>query len=179
MFARFTEGARNAVVRAGILALDAGRPALDADLMLLGLAEVRPFALRSFTATAADIRERVDTGDARALLATLGIDLDRVHRITRVGADDPASWSLRRSPLRPLRVMLYGPLGRLPLAMHARKAVEVALWWGPGRPVTGEDLMWGLLADHANGAARILADVGVDLRELVQELRGLAAGRAA
>ncbi|MFC5830846.1 Clp protease N-terminal domain-containing protein [Nonomuraea insulae] len=179
MFARFTEGARRAVVRAGIIALDSGRPALEADVMLLGLAEVRPFTLRSFTVTAADVRERVGAGDARALLATLGIDLDRVHRSTRAGADDPAAWSLRRSPMRPLRVMLYGPLGQLPLAMHARKAVEVATWWRPGRPVTGEDLTWGLLADHANGAARILADAGVDLRELVQELRGPAARRTA
>ncbi|MCK2215338.1 hypothetical protein MF672_016310 [Actinomadura sp. ATCC 31491] len=180
MFDKFAEGARRAVVRAGILALDAGRPALDADLMLLGLAEVRPFTLRTFTATAAAaVRERVDTNDSRTLLATLGIDLDRVHRSTRSGTDDPRAWSLRRTPARPLRVVLYGPLGQLPLAMHARKAVEVAVWRGSGRPATGEDLLWGLLADHANGAARILTDAGVDLRELVRELRGSDARRSA
>ncbi|MFB4268454.1 hypothetical protein [Nonomuraea sp. GTA35] len=119
----------------------------------------------------------MDTGDARALLATLGIDLDRAHRSTRAGADDPAPWSLRRSPVRPLRVMLYGPLGQLSLALHARKAVEVAMWRASGRPVTGEDLVWGLLEGHANGAARILAGAGADLCELVQELRGSAARR--
>ncbi|WP_188195848.1 Clp protease N-terminal domain-containing protein [Nonomuraea sp. SYSU D8015] len=168
MFARFTEGARRAVVRAGILALDAGRPALDADLMLLALAEVRPFTLSTFTASARDVRERVDAGDARALLATLGIDLDEVHRRTRAGADEPGAWRLHRSRLRPLRVTLYGPLGQIPLAMHARKVIEVALW-RPG-PVTGEHLLWGLLADHANGAGGILADAGVDLPRLVREV---------
>ncbi|MBF8193585.1 hypothetical protein ITP53_49510 [Nonomuraea sp. K274] len=167
MFARFTEDARRAVVRAGILALDAGRPALDADLMVLGLAEVRPFSLASFTASGRDVRERVDVGDARSLLATLGIDLDEVHRRTRAGADVPGAWSLRRSRVRPLRLTLYGPLGEIPLAMHARKVIEVARW-RPG-PVTGERLLWGLLADYSNGAARILIDAGVNVSELVRE----------
>ncbi|MEU8357264.1 Clp protease N-terminal domain-containing protein [Nonomuraea sp. NPDC048882] len=167
MFARFTQDARRAVVRAGIHALDAGRPALDAGLMLLGVAETRPFSLRSFTATADGVRERVGVGDARALLATLGIDLDEVRRRTRGGTDDPELWTLRRSALRPFRVTLYGPLGEIPLAMHARKVIEVAQW-RPG-PVTGERLLWGLLADHRNGAARILHETGVDLRELARE----------
>ncbi|SEH02833.1 Clp amino terminal domain-containing protein, pathogenicity island component [Nonomuraea solani] len=169
MFARFTEDARRAVVKAGIHALDAGRPTLDPDLMLLALAEVRPFALASFTASADDVRERVAAPDPRPLLATLGIDLDEVHRRTRAGADEPALWTLRRSRVRPLRVTLYGPLGQIPLAMHTRKVIEVAQW-RPG-PVTGERLLWGLLADHANGAARILYDSGVDLRQLVREAR--------
>ncbi|MBB5785362.1 Clp protease N-terminal domain-containing protein [Nonomuraea jabiensis] len=177
MFARFTEGARRAVVKAGMLALDAGRPALDADVLLLGVAEVRPFSLAAFTASAADVRARVDMGDARALLATLGIDLDAVHRRTRVGLDAPGLWSLRRSRVRPLRVTLYGPLGEIPLAMHSRKAIEVAMWRRSG-PVEGEDLLWGLLADHANGAAAILRDAGVDLAALIREAR-LSARRAA
>ncbi|MEV0385257.1 Clp protease N-terminal domain-containing protein [Nonomuraea sp. NPDC050643] len=176
MFARFTQDARRAVVRAGIHALDAGRPALEADLMLLGLAEVRPFSLPSFTVSAADVRERVAPGDARALLATLGIDLDEVRRRTRAGADDPGLWRLRRSRVRPLRVTLYGPLGEIPLAMHARKVIEVARC-RPG-PVTGERLLWGLLADHSNGAARILYDSGVNLRRLVREA-GILARQAA
>ncbi|MEO3872961.1 Clp protease N-terminal domain-containing protein [Nonomuraea sp. B12E4] len=176
MFTRCTEGARRAVVRAGIHALDAGRATLDTDMLLLGLAEVRPFALPSFTASEADVRERVDVGDARALLATLGIDLAAVHRRTRAGADEPGRWRLRRSRVRPLRVTLYGPLGEIPLAMHARKAIEVAKW-KPGA-VTGERLLWGLLADSYNGAARILMDAGVDLGRLVREA-GIPRRRAA
>ena len=37
------------MVAAGIHALDAGRPTLDAAPILLGLAEVQPFALKHFT----------------------------------------------------------------------------------------------------------------------------------
>lgn len=167
MLARFTDGAGRTMIRAGILAFDAGRRALDTDLLLLALAEERPFTLASFTASPEAVRERVDTGRARELLATLGIDLDQVRRRNRQGAQDPRRWRMARPPLRPLRVTLYGPLGELPLTMHARKAVEVALW-KPG-PVTGERLLWGLLADGANGTARVLRAVGVDLVALTEE----------
>ncbi|SDM30312.1 Clp protease N-terminal domain-containing protein [Nonomuraea jiangxiensis] len=167
MFARYTEGARRAVVRAGMHSLDAGRATLDVDMLVLALAEVRPFSLPSFTASEADVRELVDLGNARALLATLGIDLDVVRRRTRAGADEPGLWRLRRSRVRPLRVTLYGPLGELPLAMHTRKVIEVAQWQ-PGA-VTGERLLWGLLADTSNGAARLLREAGVDLDRLVDE----------
>ncbi|WP_248961191.1 hypothetical protein [Sphaerisporangium perillae] len=43
MFARFTPAARQAMVRAGLLSVDAGRHALDEDVILLALAETRPF----------------------------------------------------------------------------------------------------------------------------------------
>jgi hypothetical protein len=164
---RFTDEACRTMIRAGTIALDAGRPALDTGLLLLALAEIRPFALDAFTASPDAIREHVDTGDARALLATLGIDLDEVHRRTRAGTGRRDLWRLSRTPLRPLRVVLYGPLGEIPLTMHARKAVEVA-GWRPG-PVTGERLLWGLLADGKNGAGRILRATGVNLPRLVEQ----------
>ncbi|MFG1698916.1 Clp protease N-terminal domain-containing protein [Nonomuraea sp. NPDC049309] len=176
MFTRFTEGARRAVVAGGIHALDAGRPALDAAPILLGLAEVQPFALKHFTADPAEVRRLAGLPDPRELLATLGIDLDEVHRRTRAGADDPRRWSLRRSRVRPLRLTLYGPLGSLPLTPAARKVVEVAKS-RPG-PVTGERLLWGLLADGTNGARRILRAAGVDVAALVREA-AIPARRAA
>lgn len=167
MFTRFTEPAKRAFIRAGTLAIEAGRPGLSTDFLLLGLAEVRPFSLESFTATAGDIRGHVSMGENRTLLASIGIDVDEVRRRTRVGTDDPALWRLTRSRLRPLRVTLYGPLGAVLLEMHSRKVVEVAMW-RPGA-VTGERLLWGLLADASNGAARILHRTGVDLRTLATE----------
>lgn len=176
MLSTFTEPARRAMIHAGTLALDAGRPALTADLLLLALAETRPFATAAFTATPQDVRAHVDTGDARALLATLGIDLDEVRRRSRAGTGDPARWRLTRSRLRPLRVTLYGPLGAVPLAGHVRKVVEVARWASPAG-VTGESLLWGLLADCANGAARILRATGVDVRTLAREI-GMTERRA-
>lgn len=176
MFARFTEPARRAVIHAGTLALDAGRGALGPEFLLLGLAETRPFALKSFTVTPEAVRGQIDAPDAKELLATIGIDLDAVHRRTREGTGDPRLWRLTRSRVRPLRIMLYGPLGAIPLAMHARKVVEVAMW-KPG-DVTGERLLWGLLADGSNGAARMLRAAGVDLPALVREA-GVPVSRSA
>ncbi|MFI6321709.1 Clp protease N-terminal domain-containing protein [Nonomuraea sp. NPDC050556] len=164
MFTRFTEAARRAFVRAGTLAIEAGRPVLDTDLLVLGLAEVRPFDLESFTATADDVRGRVPVDSGRDLLASLGIDVDEIRRRARVDADDPSLWRLRRVLLR---VTLHGPLGSIPLSMHCRKVVEVALW-KPGA-VTGERLLWGLLADFSNGAAGLLHATGIDLRALAVE----------
>ncbi|MFI6793775.1 Clp protease N-terminal domain-containing protein [Nonomuraea sp. NPDC050383] len=176
-FARFTRPARRAVATAGTIALDAGHPALTTGVLLLALAETRPFDLASFTATREEIGSRVDTGpDARALLATLGIDLEEVRRRTRASAGDPDRWRLTRSPLRPLRMTLHGPLGSIPLAGHMRKVVEVARR-RPG-PVTGESLLWGLLADGGNGTAAILRSAGVDVCGLVREL-GMPIRRAA
>ncbi|MER6582295.1 Clp protease N-terminal domain-containing protein [Nonomuraea sp. NPDC001023] len=46
------------------------------------------------------------------------------------------------------------------------------------RPVTGERLLWGLLADGANGAGRLLREAGVDVAALVREA-GIPSRRAA
>ncbi|MFI6291708.1 Clp protease N-terminal domain-containing protein [Nonomuraea sp. NPDC050790] len=164
MFERFTESARHAFVTAGVLALEAGHRRLDTDMLLLALAETRPFSLATFTATADALRGRLDLRDTRALLAGLGISLDEVRQRTW----SPGEWRLTRHRLRPLRVVLYGPRGEIVLAGAARKVVEVALW-RPGA-VTGERLLWGLLADGGNGAARHLQRVGVNVRALVAEV---------
>ncbi|WP_157246469.1 Clp protease N-terminal domain-containing protein [Nonomuraea typhae] len=166
MFHRFTEPARQAFITAGTLALEAGQARLTTDMLLLALAETRPFELPAFTATPAALRARLAVRDTRALLAGLGIDLDEVRRRTR---DDAGDWRLRRSVVRPLRVVLYGPRGEVVLSGGARKVVEVAAWSGSGL-VTGEGLVWGLLADGRNGAARHLQGVGVNVRALVGEV---------
>ncbi|MFI6594667.1 hypothetical protein ACIBHX_00370 [Nonomuraea sp. NPDC050536] len=66
-----------------------------------------------------------------------------------------------------LRVTLHGPLGSIPLAPHTRKVIEVAM--AKAGPVTGERLLWGLLADPANGAAHLLSRTGTNLESLVAE----------
>ncbi|MFI6816573.1 Clp protease N-terminal domain-containing protein [Nonomuraea sp. NPDC050328] len=175
MLDRFTPEARRAFVRAGILAHDA-RPEggrFGTDALLLALAEQRPFAgpVAAFTLTPDAVPLAATPG--RDLLATLGIDLDEVRRRTRHGVDDPARWHLDRLLLR---LTLRGPLGDLPLTLHLRKVVEVAAW-KPG-PITGERLLWGLLADARNGAARTLRTAGVDLAALVAQA-GVPVRRAA
>ena len=163
MLSRFTDPARRALIRAGTLSLEARRPTLDPDLVLLALAETRPFDLESFISTPESIRALVNTGRDSELLATLGIDADEIRRRARQTLPD--RWRLTRTRL--LRVTLHGPIGSIPLAAHSRKVIEVAMW-KPG-PVTGERLLWGLLADFANGAARLLTQTGTDLRALVSE----------
>ncbi|MFC7381375.1 Clp protease N-terminal domain-containing protein [Sphaerisporangium rhizosphaerae] len=175
MFVRFTPQARRSMVRAGLLAVDAGRPHLDEDVILLALAETRPFErpLDGFDLDAETVRAAVASqGGDQELLAALGIDLEEVRRrmsgLTR--ADDPARWTLRRSRWRPLRVTLSGPVHDLPLTGRARKVVEVAMNRRAARRVTGEDLMCGLLADSANRSVRIMRASGVDLRRLAAGL---------
>ncbi|MEV4089317.1 hypothetical protein AB0J43_54545, partial [Nonomuraea fuscirosea] len=53
-------------------------------------------------------------------------------------------------------------LAAVPLIWRTASAMPFMPWMY-GR------LLWGLLADHRNGAARILHDTGVDLRELARE----------
>ncbi len=185
MFAEFTPTARQAVVRSGMLAADAGRGVLSTDFLLLGLTEVDDLdqSLESFGVTAAAVRAEVDKGRGgapsrdRELLATLGIDLDEVRRraadATSTSPDDPRLWQLHRSRVRPLRVELVGPASQLPLDGRSRKVIEVAQYYARRRraPVTGEDLVMGLLADGSNESVRILCRLRVDLRRLWSDLR--------
>ena len=109
--------------------------------------------------TAAAVRAQIDQqhggappGD-RELLASLGIDLDEVRRRARLATstspDDPDLWQLCRSRVHPLRVALVGPASHLQLDGRSRKVIEVAMHYARQRhaPVTGEDLLVGLLAD--------------------------------
>lgn len=186
MFASFTPSARQTVVRAGTLAVEAGRGLLGTEFLLLALTEVHRFVppLESFQVTSAavgdEVRRRaggIPPRPDRELLATLGIDLDEVRRrvadATSARLDDPALWQLRRSRVRPLRVELVGPTGDLLLSGHSRKVMEVARYYARRRRalVGGEDLLLGLLADGSDHPARILACLGVDLRRLWSDLQ--------
>ncbi len=174
---RFSPQARRTLVHAGLGALRAGHVRLDTDFLLLGLTEVTgaapPLERRGVDSATirAEIERRTGAGRRpgdRELLATLGIDLDEVRRraygATTVPHDDPELWRLRRAAVRPLRVSLVGPCGRLRLTGRGRKVVEVTSWAaGRGAPVGGEHLLWGLLADGSNESVRILRRLGVDL----------------
>ncbi|MEV7011438.1 Clp protease N-terminal domain-containing protein [Streptosporangium sp. NPDC051022] len=175
MFTGFTPEARRVMVRAALLSLDNGRAALDEDMLLLALAESWP--VTGFEVTADAVLAQIGpSGNDRELLATLGVDLEEIRRRMPVRRDDPAAWRLRRSRLRPLHVVLTGPVGDLPLTGRARKAVEVAVHWhGAGPEVTEEDLLRGLLADGSNTSVSILRRLGVDLPLLATRLRFLRA----
>jgi hypothetical protein len=176
MSERFSVAGRRVLARAGVLAAGGGR-VLDDATLLAALAE-EPAIARLLGVPAERVRgeaRRGDRRDDRELLATLGIELDRVRghvgRATGYRADDPARWRLRRPSLLPLRLRLSGPTADLVLTEPARKAVEVAVNGRRRRGNAGEragelDLLRGLLADGRTPAVRTIARLGVDLRRL-------------
>src|SRR5262249_34589748 len=112
MLTWFDPSAREAVIRAGLLAGEDGRARLGDERRLLALAEGPPLTgPAELGVSAAEIRAHLQAGSAgslpgdRELLATLGIDLDEVRRrtagATGLRRDDPALWQLRRSRARP------------------------------------------------------------------------------
>ncbi|WP_233526475.1 Clp protease N-terminal domain-containing protein [Actinomadura spongiicola] len=185
MLARFTPDARRTVVRAGMLATDAGRNVLGTDYLLMALTESPSLGglLAELGVTGDALRVQVEGGREvglrdRELLASLGIDLDEIHRRTLLATslrpDDPALWRLHRSRTRPLRITLTGPATEIVLDGSSRKAIEVAQWAsrrGRRTQVSGEDLLWGLLADASNDSVVILRRSNVDLRRLWGNLR--------
>jgi Clp amino terminal domain, pathogenicity island component len=178
MLTWFDPAARQAVIRAGLLAGEHARPLLGDDLLLLALAEGPSLAAPlDLSVSAASVRAHVQgavppPGD-RELLATLGIDLDEVRQraagATGLRRDDPALWRLHRSRTRPLRVTLSGPAAQIVLAESGRKVVEVARWAsrrGHRAQISREDLLWGLLADGSSASVRILRRHQVDIARL-------------
>jgi hypothetical protein len=183
MLTTFAPPARQAVIRAGLLASEGGMSRLSDGYLLLTLAESQPLTRPVDLGVTADMvraqlkahaRRRHD----RELLATLGIDLDevrsRVLGATSMRLDDPALWRLRRSRVRPLRVTLTGPAAEITLNEGGRKVIEVARWVsrrGHRTQVTREDLLWGLLADASSESVRILRHGRVDIGRLWADLR--------
>jgi hypothetical protein len=181
---RFTPSARRTVIRAGMLASDAGRDRLSDGFFLLALAEGQPLSSPvdlgiSAATVRAEVEEKAPLRHDRELLAALGIDLDEVRQraldATSTRLDDPSRWQLHRSRVRPLRVTLTGPAAEIVLDESGRKVIEVAQWAsrrGRRTRVDREDLLWGLLADASSESVRILRRGKVDLRWLWTNLQG-------
>ncbi|XVQ13376.1 hypothetical protein ACQP1W_12815 [Spirillospora sp. CA-255316] len=170
--ADFSPSARDTLIRAAMLAEG---PILGTGPLLRALAQGGPVAGVELTAPDDDALPR---DSDRALLATLGIDLDDVQRrayeATSLRPDDPSLWRLRRSPFLPLRVTLTGPGTRVTFNEAGRKTLEVALWSARRRGLpsaTREDLLWGLLADASNDAVHTLRRRRVDLHHLWTSLK--------
>ncbi|WP_106400229.1 Clp protease N-terminal domain-containing protein [Actinocorallia populi] len=178
VFSHCAPDTRRTIVRAGVLADEAGGALLGTEHLLLALAEDGSLAGAEISPDTLRTHLPRSRRDDRALLAALGIDLDEVRRRAEASTfrrlDDPSLWSLRRSRLRPLRVTLTGPAAALVLDAHARKSVEVARWAArrARRPLVGrEDLLWGLLADGTSPSVRLLRRLDVDLCALWAGLR--------
>ena len=183
MLTTFAPPARQAVIRAGLLATERGMSRLSDGYLLLALAESQPRTCPVDLGITADmvraqLKAQARRRHDRELLATLGIDLDevrsRVLGATSMRLDDPALWRLRRSRVRPLRVTLTGPAAEITLNEGGRKVIEVARWVsrrGHRTQVTREDLLWGLLADASSESVGILRHCRVDIGRLWADLR--------
>jgi hypothetical protein len=181
----FAPPARQAVIRAGLLASEGGTSKLSDGFLLLALAESQPLTRPvDLGVTPAMVRAQLKAGAPRRhehdreLLAILGIDLDEVRRraldATSARLDDPVLWRLHRSRVRPLRITLTGPAAEITLNEGGRKAIEVARWAsrrGHRTQIAREDLLWGLLVDASSESVRILRRCHVDLGRLWAGLR--------
>jgi hypothetical protein len=183
MLSRFEPVARQTVIRAGMLAGDSGRGALSDGFLLLALAEAQRYGPSVDLGVSADmvraeLAARAPHPPGREPPATLGIDVDearsRTPGATFARLDDPSLWRLSRSKGRPLRITLSGPTAEIVLDESGRKVIEVARWasrHGHRTQVDRADLLWGLLADAASEAVRILHRYDVDISRLWADLR--------
>ena len=174
MFERFTHEARQAVTQAHVEAAALHHTRIGTEHLLLGLvgqegtpcSEVlarhgltRATVLASVTTVSGDL-------DAEALSA-LGIDLDAVrHRVESAfgpGAlDDP---SRRRGATA---------AGHIPFDARAKKVLELSLREALAlkhRHISDGHIALGLLRDGQGLAMKVLADLGVDVGALRQEIR--------
>jgi ATP-dependent Clp protease ATP-binding subunit ClpA len=198
VFERFTDAARDAVVRAQAEARELGHGYIGAEHLLLALLrgpdQPGVSVLRRLGVTADAFRSEIgavvgpDGGltatDADAL-GTLGIDLEQVRRHVEdsfgPGAlDDPPGRGRRRGLLRrrSRRCDEQGrPVGHIPFSARAKRALERSLREALAlhdRHIGVEHLVLGLLDPHGNAAVDVLRRLGVEpdatRRRIIDEL---------
>ncbi len=185
MFERFTEDARLAVRTAQEEARRLRHPAIGTEHLLLALAGAGEGpgrqALRDRGLDATDLRRRVagivGSADDDALdpeaLATLGIDLDAVRRVTEASFGPGALDASGRKRM---------PTGHIPFSKRAKKVLELSLRESLSlghRYIGSGHLLLGLIREGEGLGVKVLVDAGVDLTELRQEVTRLISAEAA
>jgi ATP-dependent Clp protease ATP-binding subunit ClpA len=184
MFERFTKEARAAVVRAQEEARRLHHQVIGTEHLLLAILETGEGAgaraLRARGVEAADLRRRIvgivdPPGDDldSAALATLGIDLEEVRRVTEASFGPGALDARGRKPVRP---------GHIPFSKRAKKVLELSLReavrLGHNHIGTGHVLL-GLIREGEGLAPLVLTDAGVDLATLREDVTRLLSSEAA
>jgi ATP-dependent Clp protease ATP-binding subunit ClpA len=164
MFERFSEGARDVVVRAQQEADTLGHNYLGTEHLLLALVEddgAAGTALRSLGLSDADLRARTRSvlGETSRLdadaLATLGIDLDRVR--DRVEATfGPGALERTRAGKRFCGGRPFTPKAKKVLELSLREALQRG-----DRRVGSEHVLLGLLREPKGLAVKLLEQGGV------------------
>ncbi|GAB2859157.1 hypothetical protein GCM10027176_71950 [Actinoallomurus bryophytorum] len=183
MFERFTDEARQVVQRAQEEARRLRHPYIGTEHLLLALlgGDGGPAAqaLRGRNLDPDDLRRRIvgivtSEGDALdpEALATLGIDLEEVRRVTEASFG-PGALDVRGGKV---------PSGHIPFSKRAKKALELslreALRLGHKYIGTGHILL-GILREGEGLAAQVLATTGVDLDDLRDDVTRLIPPKAA
>jgi ATP-dependent Clp protease ATP-binding subunit ClpA len=181
MFERFTDEARLVVRNAQDEARRLRHPLIGTEHLLLAIASASEGpgsqALHDRGLDAADLRRRVvgppgDELDPQAL-ATLGIDLEEVRRVTEASFGPGALDARGRKP---------APSGHIPFSKRAKKVLELslreALRLGHNYIGNGHILL-GLIREGEGVAAKVLVEAGVDLSGLRDDVTRLISSEAA
>jgi ATP-dependent Clp protease ATP-binding subunit ClpA len=184
MFERFSEEARLVVGQAQEEARRLRHPLIGTEHLLLAMADASEGpgtqALHDKGLDAASLRRRVvgivgppgDELDPQAL-ATLGIDLDEVRRVTEASFGPGALDARGHKPV---------PSGHIPFSKRAKKVLELslreALRLGHNYIGNGHILL-GLIREGEGVAAKALVEAGVDLAVLRDDVTRLISAEAA
>lgn len=180
MFERFTQDAREVVVRAQQEARQMHHGFIGTEHLLLGLAggdTATAAVLTGHGLTTPSVREAVlgylGAADIdAAALGTVGIDLDAVRASVEAtfgpGALDMTTGRRTREPK-----------GHIPFTARSKKVLELSLreavaLHSPG--ITDGHIALGLIREGEGLAAKILHDRGIDLPDLAQEIRTASGG---
>ncbi|MQY02171.1 Clp protease N-terminal domain-containing protein [Actinomadura macrotermitis] len=179
MFERFTDEARSVVERARDEALGLRAERIGSEHVLLGvIAGQGPaaLALRERGVTAENLRPRVAHLAERSLdaeaLRSIGIDLAAVREATE---DSFGTGALDAPPGR-------FRSGRVPFGPDAKKSLELALRQAlrlGQKHIADGHILLGLLQDGRLPAARALAEAGVDLDALREDVERRVLARVA
>jgi ATP-dependent Clp protease ATP-binding subunit ClpA len=184
MFERFTDEARQVVRLAQEEARRLRHPYIGTEhLLIAALDEGHGAAAQALAGRhleVSDLRRRVtaavDEGrdglDPDAL-ATLGIDLDAVRRVTEASFGEGSLDAKGRKPVR---------TGHIPFSKRAKKTLELALREAlrlKHRHISSGHILLGLLRETDGAAALILIDAGIDLADLRDDVTRRIASEAA
>jgi ATP-dependent Clp protease ATP-binding subunit ClpA len=179
MFERFTDKAREVVVRSQEAARGLGHGYIGTEHLLLGMLDVGDGnAYRTLTAvgiTAAKVREDIGRymGHDGEALESIGIDLDAVRAKIEEnfgpGALDELEPKSRKGFFRRNRPTT----GVIPFTARAKKVLELSLREALAlrqKHIGTEHILLGVLREGEGLAAKILADAGLDFAQLRQQI---------
>ncbi|GAA1278056.1 Clp protease N-terminal domain-containing protein [Sphaerisporangium rubeum] len=178
MFERFTQEARQAVVRAQEESKPFGHSHIGTEHLLLALLHqpdslpARVLQRHGVTHTTAaeaitHLVPKAEDLDAEAL-SSIGIDLDAIREKVEAAFGPGA---LDRKPTPSRRRLL---VGHTPFTSRAKKVLELSLREAIAlkhREITSGHLLLGLIREGQGLAAKVLTDAHVDLPALRQEIK--------